>query len=153
MKNIFYLIVVLFIGISCKKEGCIDSTASNYDADAKKDDGSCIYPDPYDARDKYAGSYNVIDSTFLGGPFYEVKSYALSITLDPIYSDRLFFDNLFDGTDPYYFTIDTNDGSFILPSQQVSGPYYIEGTGTFTGNNLSMETSGDVYVNLIEGSK
>lgn len=28
---------------SCKKEGCTDSTAINYDADAKKDDGSCNY--------------------------------------------------------------------------------------------------------------
>ena len=28
---------------SCKKKGCIDSTAANYDANAKKDDGSCKY--------------------------------------------------------------------------------------------------------------
>ncbi len=28
---------------SCKKKGCIDSTAANYDAKAKKDDGSCKY--------------------------------------------------------------------------------------------------------------
>lgn len=34
--------------VSCKKEGCTDETATNYDADAKKDDGSCEYPDPVD---------------------------------------------------------------------------------------------------------
>ncbi len=28
---------------SCKKEGCTDSTATNFDADAKDDDGSCVY--------------------------------------------------------------------------------------------------------------
>jgi len=28
---------------SCKREGCTDSTASNYDGSAKKDDGSCLY--------------------------------------------------------------------------------------------------------------
>ena len=27
----------------CQKEGCTDSTAINYDADAKKDDGTCVY--------------------------------------------------------------------------------------------------------------
>ncbi len=29
---------------SCKKEGCTDSTATNYDEDADDDDGSCVYP-------------------------------------------------------------------------------------------------------------
>jgi predicted lipoprotein len=28
---------------SCRKKGCIDAEASNYSADSKKDDGSCIY--------------------------------------------------------------------------------------------------------------
>lgn len=29
--------------ISCKKEGCTDSTATNYNEEAKKDDGSCKF--------------------------------------------------------------------------------------------------------------
>ena len=29
--------------VSCKKEGCTDETALNYNEDAKKDDGSCTY--------------------------------------------------------------------------------------------------------------
>ncbi|UTW63631.1 hypothetical protein KFE98_05645 [bacterium SCSIO 12741] len=42
------MIAVLALGMvggmtSCKKEGCTDSTATNYDADAKDDDGSCTY--------------------------------------------------------------------------------------------------------------
>ncbi len=28
---------------SCKKEGCIDQDATNFNADAKKDDGTCTY--------------------------------------------------------------------------------------------------------------
>ncbi len=48
MKKIKLLPILLFAGIaifatSCKREGCTDETAINYNADAKKDDGSCQY--------------------------------------------------------------------------------------------------------------
>jgi uncharacterized protein (TIGR02145 family) len=47
-------LILLFISItlstsflhSCKKEGCIDEVATNYDQKAKKDDGSCTYAPP-----------------------------------------------------------------------------------------------------------
>lgn len=41
------LLLMFGIGIfgmnSCKKKGCMDSSAVNYNAKAKKDDGSCLY--------------------------------------------------------------------------------------------------------------
>mgnify|MGYP003948603725 CR=1 FL=1 len=46
MKKLIYILFIssLSIGInSCKKKGCMDVGAANYDADAKKDDGSCVY--------------------------------------------------------------------------------------------------------------
>jgi hypothetical protein len=47
-KKIFGLLIVagaLSLGtVSCKKKGCTDATATNYDEDAKKDDGSCVFP-------------------------------------------------------------------------------------------------------------
>jgi len=47
MKTIWIGLSLLVAGstltVSCKKKGCIDSTALNYNADAKKDDGSCTY--------------------------------------------------------------------------------------------------------------
>ena len=46
VKSIAFLAITIAMagGItSCKKKGCMDATASNYNADAKKDDGSCTY--------------------------------------------------------------------------------------------------------------
>jgi hypothetical protein len=42
----FLIFSALTLGLaSCKKEGCMDPNASNYSEDAKKDDGSCVYPE------------------------------------------------------------------------------------------------------------
>ncbi len=45
-KVLLPLLAVAIVGVvGCQKEGCTDSTATNYDEDAKKDDGSCLYDD------------------------------------------------------------------------------------------------------------
>lgn len=37
------LMMALLAFASCKKEGCTDGNATNFDEDAKKDDGTCTY--------------------------------------------------------------------------------------------------------------
>ena len=39
---------------SCKKPGCIDPAAVNYDEEADSNDGSCVYD-----RDKFIGTYEM----------------------------------------------------------------------------------------------
>ena len=45
------VVAVTALGLSSCKKGCTDPAATNYDADAKKDDGSCTLPEP-DVVDK-----------------------------------------------------------------------------------------------------
>ena len=40
---------LIFGATSCKKEGCTDMDAVNYNAEAEKDDNSCTYADPNDS--------------------------------------------------------------------------------------------------------
>jgi hypothetical protein len=44
MKKLFFVLLLALLCVECKKKGCTDSTATNYDSNAKKDDGSCINP-------------------------------------------------------------------------------------------------------------
>ncbi|MBM3164259.1 MAG: DUF5011 domain-containing protein [Bacteroidetes bacterium] len=46
MKNYFLLLSIVFgvlVFSACKKKGCTDNGAVNYNSKAKKDDGSCLY--------------------------------------------------------------------------------------------------------------
>ncbi|MBO7133325.1 MAG: hypothetical protein J6W06_04110 [Bacteroidales bacterium] len=47
IRNLFAFTLIAvclaFAMAGCQKEGCTDSKASNYDPDAKKDNGTCVY--------------------------------------------------------------------------------------------------------------
>lgn len=55
MKSIYYigLTVLILSATSCRKEGCTDSAAGNFDLEAKKDDGSCEYQRMIDVPSTY----------------------------------------------------------------------------------------------------
>lgn len=56
--------------VSCKKEGCTDNTATNYNSKAKKDDGSCTYAPKASKEETMAsdlnGTWNVTSHTYAG---------------------------------------------------------------------------------------
>ncbi|PLX08746.1 MAG: hypothetical protein C0596_05435 [Marinilabiliales bacterium] len=153
--SLFFIIAVVFF-YSCKQEGCTDPLALNYNPEAEVDDCSCIYPPEDttpqpDIRDPYVGDYQIRDSLFMMGDFSEAKNYTLTIDYGNTVSDTIFLRNFWgDGDD--YFAILT-DSSFTFPSQQVSGPYYAEGSGEISNGVISYETSGDVYINRGVGNK
>jgi len=41
--SLLFIVFFLFVAPSCKKKGCTNPNASNYDSTASKDDGSCVY--------------------------------------------------------------------------------------------------------------
>ena len=52
LSYLFLAVLILTTAPGCKREGCTDPNADNYDSKAKSDDGSCVYT--YEA--KYIGS-------------------------------------------------------------------------------------------------
>lgn len=68
MKKYISILSTVLVGAtlmtSCKKEGCTDSLATNYNPDAKKDDGTCVYeptPTPtakYDVTFSFTHNYD-----------------------------------------------------------------------------------------------
>lgn len=60
--------------VSCKKEGCTDATATNYDEKAKKDDGSCTYNTTEDESLIYVSSNITSNTTWETGKVYVLTS-------------------------------------------------------------------------------
>jgi len=78
-------------------------------------------------------------------------TYVLSITTGGTAADTLYFNNLWNDGDNYYALYTNNFFSF--PSQQVSGPYYLTGSGTFNGTALTYQTMGDIFLHKGHGMK
>ena len=68
--KIYYFLVALaafsFI-TSCKKEGCTNPEALNYDKEAKEDDGSCVFLNKNEvSNDKLKGDWEVSSMMYAG---------------------------------------------------------------------------------------
>jgi hypothetical protein len=59
-----FAVLVMFIANSCKKEGCMDKEAENYDSKAKVESGNCEYNANQMAVMKLEGKWNVVAESY-----------------------------------------------------------------------------------------
>ena len=90
MKKIIYLfLTVSLIFSACNKEdivsGCTDPYATNYDANATVDDGSCVYPPAVDIRAQMVGNYTgtaVVTQTYLSYGYSETQAVQVPVVCE-----------------------------------------------------------------------
>ena len=86
-KILLSLSLVLPLVMSCKKEGCTDSTAINYNVEAKKDDGTCKYSSTNKSVIEISSNITS-DTTWESGRIYVLKSRisvidGVTLTIEP----------------------------------------------------------------------
>lgn len=142
-KKHLILVIFVFSILGCRKQGCTDSSALNYDSKAKKNDGSCIYavePDvPQDPRDQFVGMYAVLDSSYVSagsdwviGPIYEIE-----ISTDNTLEDTIYIFNA--GNFGILKTAFMTGDDFIMDIYPDGGFFIAGGKGSFGSNTITYE--------------
>jgi hypothetical protein len=80
MKKILLIALIGITIISCKKEGCTDRSAVNFDEKAKEDDGSCIFDG---CTDPLAFNYSANATNDDGSCTYEGCTDPNAVNYDP----------------------------------------------------------------------
>lgn len=171
VKNILLIVTCIstLTITSCKKEGCTDSNAMNYNSEAEKDDGSCTYKTvektPFTAKidgEKFVHT----DLTAVKEPSFGMPEDVINITAEKgdAYIEIKVPHNISTGT----YTFDDGqvgsitgiyeDGIVMFSSEQDSGSLKISsnsdgnisGTFSFTGFTPSTIYA-DQYVEITEG--
>ena len=125
MKKIFYLLVTAaFLFTACKKEqGCMDSVATNYNADAEEDDGSCLFAISGGTWTTQSVGYNgTITISMMGIPI-------LDSTINYIETNP-------DSLEPYKYIFEENNNytEYDQSNNEVEG-----GTWSMAGDQLTIK--------------
>ena len=136
MKKIFYLLVtVVFLFTACKKEqGCMDSVATNYNADAEEDDGSCLFAISGGTWTTQSVGYNgTITISMMGIPI-------LDSTINYIETNP-------DSLEPYKLIFEENNNytEYDQSNNEVEG-----GTWSMAGDQLTINSPDTTLVLTVE---
>lgn len=138
-KLLLLLLCSSFAFISCKKKGCTNANATNYDSEAKKDDGSCVFPTP--------ATEPVWNSLLCDGIQGNNDYWPLMVG----YYQRI--ENIYN-TSYYYSTVE------IIGTQEVNGVTYFESIFILDEQNPSQNSdtslirkasNGDIYQWTLSG--
>ncbi len=105
--NIVLGVILTVFVFSCKKEGCTDEKALNFDEKAKKDDGSCLYPDTTNDEGTVVVQFNHVFGTS-AAPFSLSQMYVHPKTGDSLTFStfKYYISNLrFKKSDGTWFTV------------------------------------------------
>lgn len=123
-------LAVLTFG-SCKKEGCTDATAKNYNESAKKDDGSCI-----SYREEMVGAYKVNVNVTCGGGYSEVlNNETLTITESSSANNKIVITG-----EGFILTATVNQTAITIDNQS-DNEYSYSGSGQISGSNINLNIS------------
>lgn len=144
IKIIGYIFCLVFL-TNCKKEGCIDETALNYDPKAKVTDFSCIY-----AGDPYIGTYEITDSLYRP-MLTEISTVYQKVNIVGTNSDTLYLTD-YRNTDYELILLMTGE-SFTVPEQEIWLGQVVSGNGLFRDDSLFYSITGLDYDNKGNGGK
>ena len=137
MKNILiitFLICNVLIFNSCKedKKGCNDEDATNFDASAEANDGTCTY-----IRDKYVGEFEGIKLCQI---YSSDSAFGFSISPAIENSGRLILNEFPESGASIYANLDfSNSNKLIIPNQALENGLdvsEISGNGLLTNDSL-----------------
>ena len=127
----FVMLSIISLAASCKKEGCTDPNATNYNSEAEKDDGSCVQPTPPTGTATAPGTYI---PNFSGEFAALIAIKTITTTTTPI------------------GTFDTEIGTAVAAFTPNAGSTFEQaGTVTCEAENLTLNANNS-YIYMIESS-